>query len=85
MIKKLTHVVMALFLGVLICSFQEQFRCESPGTMPFGGGIIQPLAASPQYDPTAPDVRQKLNIDEQIQGTKSAPAGGIGLMRTWGF
>jgi hypothetical protein len=85
MIRKLTHVVMALFLGVLTCSIQEQFRCETPGTIPPGAGIIQPLTASPQDDPTEPDPRQQLNIDEHIQGTRSVPAGGIGLMQTWGF
>ena len=82
MIKKLTHVVMALFIGVLTCSIEGQFRCETPGEIPFGGGIIQPLVPG-DYGPSNP--RQQLNVDEQIQGTRSAPAPGVGLMQTWGF
>ena len=45
MIKKLSHIVMALFIGVLTCSIEGQFRCETPGAIPLGGGIIQPLAS----------------------------------------
>ena len=85
MIRKLTHVVMALFIGVLACSIEGQFQCETPGAIPFGGGTIQPLSSTPGYDPYEPSPRQHLDIDEQIQGTRSAPAPGVGLMQTWGF
>ena len=82
MIKKLSHLVMALFVGVLTCSIEGQFKCETPGEMPIGGGTVQPLF-SDQYGPANP--RQPLDIDNQVQGTKSEPAPGIGLMQTWSF
>ncbi|MGA2226821.1 MAG: hypothetical protein ABSH41_20490 [Syntrophobacteraceae bacterium] len=80
--KKLSHIVMALFIGVLTCSMEGQFSCQTPGDMPIGGGIVQPLV-SDQYGPANP--RQRLDVDDQIQGTRSAPAPGIGLMQTWSF
>ncbi|MFZ0929480.1 MAG: hypothetical protein WAN11_12815 [Syntrophobacteraceae bacterium] len=46
---------------------------------------MQPLVSSPQFDPNESEARQRLTIDERIYGTASAPAGGIGLMQTWGF
>ena len=94
MIKKLTHIVMALFIGLFTCSIEGQFRCETPGEIPFGGGIVQPLVPSeygPDNQPSVPgdygpnNPRQQLNVDEQIQGTRSAPAPGIGLMQIWSF
>jgi hypothetical protein len=83
--RKLTHFVMALFVAVLTCSIQGQFQCETPGAPPLGSGTVQPLSSTTGYDPYEPSPRQHLDIDEQIQGTRSAPAPGIGLMQTWGF
>jgi len=85
MIKKLTHVVFALFIGLLICSIEGQFKCVTPGAFPLGGGIIQPLVSSPQFDPNESEARQQLIIDERIHGPSSAPGGGIGLMQKWEF
>ncbi len=83
--KKLTHFVMALFVAVLTCAIEGQFQCETSGARPLGSGTIQPLSSTPGYDPYEPSPRRNLDIDEQIQGTRSAPAPGIGLMQTWGF
>ncbi len=85
MIRKLTHVVMALFIGILACSIEGQLQCETPGAFPFGGGTLQPLSSTPGYDPYEPSPRQHLDIDEQIQGARVAPVPGVGLMQTWGF
>ncbi|MGO9022328.1 MAG: hypothetical protein ACLQVJ_28655 [Syntrophobacteraceae bacterium] len=84
MIRKLTHIL-ALFIGLLTCSIEGQFKCVTPGTFPFGGGVLQPLVSSPLYDPTESEARQQLTIDERIQGTSSAPAGGVGMMQSWSF
>jgi hypothetical protein len=54
--------------------------------IPFGGGVVQPLVSTPQYDYTDPaTTRQQLIIDERIHGTRDAPASGIGLMQKWEF
>jgi hypothetical protein len=83
--KKLTHFVMAVFVGILTCSVEGQFRCETQGEIPFGGGVVQPLSSTPGYSLLEPSPRQHLDIDEQIQGARSAPVPGVGLMQTWGF
>ena len=84
MIRKLTYIL-ALFIGLLTCSIEGRFKCVTPGAFPFGGGVVQPLVSSPEFDPNESQTRQRLIIDERIQGTSSAPAGGIGLMQSWGF
>ncbi len=84
MIRKLTSIL-ALFIALLTCSIEGRFKCVTPGAFPFGGGVVQPLVSSPWFDPNESDTRQRLIIDERIQGTSSAPAGGIGLMQSWGF
>ena len=84
MIRKLTPIL-ALFIGLLTCRIEGQFKCVTPGTFPFGGGVVQPLVSSPQFDPGESAARQQLTIDERINGTSSAPAGGIGLMQLWSF
>jgi hypothetical protein len=84
MIRKPTHVL-ALFIGLLTCSLEGRFKCVTPGTFPFGGGVVQPLVSSPQFDPNESEARQRLTIDERIYGTSSAPAGGVGLMQSWRF
>jgi len=84
MIRKLTHIL-ALFVGLLACSLEGQFKCVTPGTFPFGGGVVQPLALSPQFDPNESQARQQMTVEERIYGTSSAPAGGIGLMQKWSF
>ncbi len=82
MIRKLTHVL-ALCLGILVCS--SAFNFEHPGAGTFAGGVVQPFAASPQYDVTESNVRRQLTVDERIQGTSSAPQGGAGLMWSSSF
>ena len=77
--------VSALFIGLLTCSIEGRFKCVTPGAFPFGGGIVQPLVSSPQYDPNESQARRQLTIDERINGTSSAPAGGIGLIQSWSF
>lgn len=84
MIRKLTHIL-ALFIGLLTCSIEGQYKCVTPGAFPFGGGVIQPFASSPQYDVTEPLARQQQTVDERLNGTRDAPAGGFGLMQSWGF
>jgi hypothetical protein len=84
MIRKLTHIV-ALFVGLLTCSIEAQFKCVTPGAFPLGGGVVQPLVSSPQFDPNESEARQRLTIDERMYGTAVAPAGGIGMMQSWGF
>jgi hypothetical protein len=84
MIRKLTHIL-ALFIGLLACSLEGQFKCVTPGEFPFGGGVVQPLVSSPQYDPNESPTRRQMTIEERIYGTSSAPAGGVGLMQTWSF
>ena len=84
MIRKLTHIV-ALFLGLLTCSIEAQFKCVTPGAFPLGGGVVQPLVSSPQFDPNESEARQRLTIDERMNGTAGAPAGGIGIIQSWGF
>jgi hypothetical protein len=85
MIQKLTKIF-ALYLVILACSsIEAQFKFEPPGQIPFAGGIMQPLVSSPQFDPTESDARQQLTIDERIQGSSSAPAGGVGMMQSWSF
>jgi hypothetical protein len=84
MIRKLTHIL-ALFIGLLTCSIEGQFKCVTPGVIPFGGGVVQPLVSSPQFDPNESQLRQQVTVEERIYGTSSAPAGGIGLIQTWGF
>ncbi|MGO8942156.1 MAG: hypothetical protein ACLQJ7_00575 [Syntrophobacteraceae bacterium] len=84
MMRKFIHIS-ALFIGLLTCSIEGKFKCVTPGAFPFGGGIVQPLVSSPQFDPSESAARQQLTIDERINGTSSAPAGGIGLMQLWSF
>jgi hypothetical protein len=84
MIRKRIHIL-ALFIGLLTCSLEGKFKCVTPGAFPFGGGVIQPLVSSPEFDPNESQTRQQLSIDERIYGTSSAPAGGIGLMQSWSF
>ncbi len=84
MIRKFTHIL-ALFVGLLTCSVEGQFKCVTPGTFPFGGGVIQPFASSAQYDVTRPEAREQQTVDERIYGTSVAPAGGVGLMQSWSF
>ena len=85
MTKKLTHFVFALFIGLLTCSIEGQFRCVSQGEFPLGGGVVQPLVSSAWFDPSESDIRQKLTIDERIQGPSAAPGSGFGLKQTWEF
>ena len=88
MIRKLTPIL-ALFIGLLTCRIEGQFKCVTPGTFPFGGGVVQPLVSTPQYeqyDYIVPETaRDQLIIDEQLHGTRDAPAGGIGMMQKWNF
>jgi len=84
MIRKLTHIL-ALFIGLLACSLEGQFKCVTPGTFPFGGGVVQPLVLSPQFDPNESQARQQMTVEERLYGTSSAPTGGIGLMQKWSF
>ena len=84
MIRKLTPIL-ALFIGLLTCRIEGQFKCVTPGTFPFGGGVVQPLVSSPQFDLNESQARQQMTIEERIYGTSSAPAGGIGLMQKWSF
>jgi hypothetical protein len=84
MIRKLTHILV-LFMGLFVCSLEGKFKCVTPGAFPFGGGIIQPLVSSPEFDPNESQTRQQLIIDERLNGTSSAPSGGIGLMQKWSF
>ncbi len=84
MIRKLTHIL-ALFIGLLACSLEGQFKCVTPGAFPFGGGVVQPFTSSPEFDSNESQARQRLTIDERIEGTSSAPAGGAGLMQSWSF
>ena len=82
--RKSIHIL-ALFIGLLTCSIEGKFKCVTPGAFPFGGGVVQPLVSSPQFDTNESQTRQQLTIDERINGTSSAPAGGIGLMQSWSF
>ena len=84
MIRKRIHIL-ALFIGLLTCSLEGKFKCVTPGAFPFGGGVIQPLVSSPEFDPNESQTRQQMTIEERIYGTSSAPAGGIGLMQKWSF
>ena len=84
MIRKRIHIL-ALFIGLLTCSLEGRFKCVTPGAFPFGGGVLQPLVSSPQFDPNESQTRQLLTIDERLDGTRSAPTGGIGLMQSWSF
>ena len=84
MIRKPTHIL-ALFLGLLVCSIEGEFKCVTSGMIPFGGGVVQPLVSSPQFDLNESQTRQQMTIEERIYGTSSAPAGGIGLMQKWSF
>jgi hypothetical protein len=78
--------IFALCVAILVCSSLEApFKFQSPGTLNFADGVMQPFASSPQYDSTETEARQQLTIDERIQGTSSAPAGGVGLMQSWSF
>ncbi len=87
MIRKSIHIL-ALSFGLLACSLEGEFKCVTSGTIPFpfGGGIVQPLVSTPQYDYIVPQTaRDQLIIDEQLHGTRDAPAGGIGVMQKWDF
>ncbi len=85
MTRKLTHIALALFIGLLTCSIEGQFKCVTPGAFPIGGGVIQPLITGPVFNPNETDIRQRLNIDERVQGPSVAPGGGAGLMQKWDF
>ena len=86
MIKKISHVVMALFIGVLACSIEGKFRCETPGATPFGGGTIQPLSSTPGYDPyraeskTASRYRRTDPGNEKRAGPWFRPDADMGLL-----
>ena len=69
--RKFIHIL-ALFIGLLTCSIEGKFKCVTPGAFPFGGGIVQPLVSSPQFDPSESAARQQLTIDERIMG-RAAP------------
>ena len=90
MIRKPIHML-ALFFGLLACSLEGEFKCVTPDEIPFpfGGGVVQPLVSTPQYeqyDYIVPETaRDQLIIDEQLHGTRDAPAGGIGMMQKWNF
>jgi hypothetical protein len=84
MIRKIT-LSLALFIGLLTCSLEGQFKCVTPGAFPFGGGVVQPFVSNPGFNPNESQVRQRLTIDERIQGSSAAPAGGVGLMQSWSF
>ncbi|MGA2400906.1 MAG: hypothetical protein ABSG91_04260 [Syntrophobacteraceae bacterium] len=84
MIRKLAPIL-ALFVGLLTCSLEGQFKCVTPGAFPFGGGVIQPLVSSPQFDPNESEARQQMTVEERLHGTSAAPTGGIGLIQSWGF
>ena len=87
MIRKPIHML-ALFFGLLACSLEGEFKCVTDGMIPFplGGGVVQPLVSTPNYDYIVPQTaRDQLIIDEQLHGTRDAPAGGIGVMQKWNF
>ena len=84
MIRKIA-LSLALFIGVLTCSLEGQIKCVTPGAFPLGGGVVQPLVSSPGFDSNESQVRQRLTIDERIEGSSAAPAGGVGLMQSWSF
>ncbi len=52
---------------------------------PLTCGLLEPMASSPQYDPGQSQERRDLTTDERLHGSRDAPAGGIGLMETWGW
>ncbi len=75
MIKKFAQIFI-LLTAILVCqSTQALPTC----------GVLQPMASSPQYDPGQSRERRDLTVDERIHGTRDVPAGGIGLMQTWGW
>jgi len=82
MIKKLSPALVFCF-AILACL--PLLNCENPAPGPLGGAVVQPYASSPQYDPTEPEARRQLTVDERIYGTSSVPAGGPGLMWSWSF
>jgi hypothetical protein len=82
MIKKLIHF---FAFGLLACTIYLPGECEHPSPFPFGSGIMQPFAYSPQYDVDEPDARQQLTVDERLRGSSEMPAGGPGLGWTWRF
>ena len=82
MIKKLTHVL-ALCLAILACT--PCFNFEHSGQSPLAGGVVKPFASDPQYDVTVPAFERQMTVDERIQGTSSAPQGGVGLMWSSSF
>ena len=84
MIRKLAPVL-ALFIGLLTCSIEGRFKCVTPGTFPVGGGVIQPLVSSPQYDPNESEARRQMTVDERLSGPSAVPTGGVGIIQTWGF
>lgn len=85
MIRTLTKIF-ALCIAILAFSpLEAPFKFQRPGTLDFAGGILQPLVSSPQYDPTESEARRRLTNDERIQGTRSAPAGGFGIIQSWSF
>ena len=82
MITKTAHIL-ALCFAILACLPTFNFQQLGPG--PVTGGALHPFASSPYYDPTVPDSRRQLTIDERINGTGSTPQGGAGLAWSWGF
>ena len=80
MIRKFVHV---LALGLLACYIYLPRECDHPS--PFWGGVVHPFASNPQYDITEPQARQRLSVDEHINGTSNGPAGGAGLKWSWRF
>ncbi|SPF44498.1 exported hypothetical protein [Syntrophobacter sp. SbD1] len=83
MIRKLTHI-MALFFVVFACVLYLPGECEHPNTS-FFGSIVQPFAASPQYDVSESPARQQMSVDQRVGGVGDYPSGGSGLMWTWHF
>lgn len=72
--------------ALLACpSVEAPFGLESPGTILFSGGALQPMVSNLQFDPVESEARQAITTDERIHGTRDAPAGGFGLMHSWDF
>ena len=82
MIIKITPIL-AFCFAILVCLPTFDFQHLGPG--PVAGGVLQPFASGPYYDPTVPESRRQLAVDERINGTSSAPQGGAGLMWSLGF
>jgi len=80
MIKKLIPVLV-FSLAAVVCTFD----CDHVSQGPLRGGVLEPFASGPQFDPTEPESERLLTVPERIYGTSSAPQGGAGLMFKWNF